>query len=161
MFLWKKNTEKNGHKMFVVHFPFCHQSQVLRLYPSHRVRHSGLGFCPWLDGVFSMAQTKMGARRLRSWFEGFIPVRGIPNVMATFVVSCTDVHTTSLHQLKNQNRLQNQDTYHIYHIYIYTTGKKYEIFFISATFCIFVGCAGCFCTWNTFLRAEITFKAIN
>ena len=28
--------------------------------------------------------------------------------------------------------------------------------FISSIFCIFVGCAGCFYTWNTFLRADIS-----
>ena len=43
------------------------------------------------------------------------------------------------------------------YIPIYTTGKKYGIFFISAIFCMFVERAGCFCTWNTFLRADITF----
>ena len=35
---------------------------------------------------------------------------------------------------------------------IYTTGKKYGILFISATFCIFVGGVGYFCIWNTFLQ---------
>ena len=45
--------------------------------------------------------------------------------------------------------------------HIYTTGKKYGIFFISATFCIFVGGAGYFCIWNTFLRADITFGGVN
>ena len=44
---------------------------------------------------------------------------------------------------------------------LYTTGKKYGIYFISATFCIFVGGAGYFCTWNTFLRADITFGGDN
>ena len=29
---------------------------------------------------------------------------------------------------------------------IYTTGKKYGIFFITAIFCIYVEYAGCFCT---------------
>ena len=43
------------------------------------------------------------------------------------------------------------------YIYTYTTGKKYGTFFISATFYIFMGCTGCFCTGNTFLRADITF----
>ena len=43
----------------------------------------------------------------------------------------------------------------------YTTGKKYGIFFITAIFCIFVDCEGCFCTWNTFLRAYITFGGVN
>ena len=33
---------------------------------------------------------------------------------------------------------------------IYTTGKKYGIFFILAIFCIFVEYAGCFCIWNNF-----------
>ena len=43
----------------------------------------------------------------------------------------------------------------------YTTGKKYGIFFILAIFYIFVECAGFFCTWNTFLRANITFGGVN
>ena len=43
---------------------------------------------------------------------------------------------------------------------IYTTGKKYGIFFISATFCIFVCGAGYFYTWNTFKRADITFGSL-
>ena len=45
--------------------------------------------------------------------------------------------------------------------WLYTTGKKYGIFFISVIFCIFVECAGCFCTRNTFLRADITFGGVN
>ena len=45
--------------------------------------------------------------------------------------------------------------------FIYTTGKKYGIFCISTIFCIFVECAGCLCTWNTFLRADITFGGVN
>ena len=44
---------------------------------------------------------------------------------------------------------------------LYTTGKHYGISFISTIFCIFVECAGCFCTWNTFLRADITFGGVN
>ena len=43
----------------------------------------------------------------------------------------------------------------------YTTGKKCGIFFITAIFCIFVEYEGCFCTWNTFLRADITFGGVN
>ena len=35
------------------------------------------------------------------------------------------------------------------------TGKKYGIFFIKANFCIFLECEGCFCTWNTFIPADI------
>ena len=40
---------------------------------------------------------------------------------------------------------------------IYTTGKNYGIFSISAIFCIFVVHEGCFCVWNAFLRAGIIF----
>ena len=45
----------------------------------------------------------------------------------------------------------------------YTTGKKYGIFFISAILCIFVEFSflWCFGTWNTFLRADITFGGVN
>ena len=43
----------------------------------------------------------------------------------------------------------------------YTTGQKYGILFISEIFCIFVECAGCFCSWNTFLRTDITFGGVN
>ena len=39
----------------------------------------------------------------------------------------------------------------------YTTGKKYGIFVISAIFCIFVECAGYFCTWNIFLQTDIIY----
>ena len=46
-------------------------------------------------------------------------------------------------------------------ISIYTTGKKYGIFFISTLFCIFVDCAGCFCIWNSFLRGDIAFWRVN
>ena len=46
-------------------------------------------------------------------------------------------------------------------LYIYTIGKKYGIFFITAIFCIFVESEGCFCTWNTFLRADISFGGVN
>ena len=37
------------------------------------------------------------------------------------------------------------------------SAKNMEYFFISAIFCTFLECAGCFCIWNTFLRADITF----
>ena len=43
----------------------------------------------------------------------------------------------------------------------YTTGKNYGIFYITAIFVIFVECAGCFCTWDTFLRADITLGVVN
>ena len=39
----------------------------------------------------------------------------------------------------------------------YTTGKKYGIFFISANFCIFVGCVRYLFMWFTFLQTDITF----
>ena len=35
-----------------------------------------------------------------------------------------------------------------------------EYCFISAIFGIFVECAGCFCIWNTLLRADITFSLL-
>ena len=44
---------------------------------------------------------------------------------------------------------------------IYTTGKRYGIFFITAIFGIFDECEWCFCTWNTFPRADITFGGVN
>ena len=46
-------------------------------------------------------------------------------------------------------------------IHTYTPGKKYGIFVILAIFCIFVECAGCFCTWNTFPRANISLGGVN
>ena len=65
-------------------------------------------------------------------------------------------------QLQSIFSTQHPLVKHIYiYIYIYTTGKKYGIFFISTNFFIFVQCAGCFCTWNTFLRADITFGGVN
>ena len=45
--------------------------------------------------------------------------------------------------------------------HIANAGKKYGIFFISSIFRIFVECVGCFCTWNTFLRADITFGGVD
>ena len=42
-------------------------------------------------------------------------------------------------------------------IKIYTTGKKYGIFFISAIFLYFVGCVRYIFIWFTFLQADITF----
>ena len=39
-------------------------------------------------------------------------------------------------------------------LHIYTTGKKYGIFFISAIYFNFCGVCRCFCIWNTFLRAS-------
>ena len=48
------------------------------------------------------------------------------------------------------------------HIYIYTLpAKNMEYFLFQRFFCIFVECAGCFCTWNTFPRADITFGGVN
>ena len=35
--------------------------------------------------------------------------------------------------------------------------KNMEYIFISTIVGIFVGCAGCFCTWKTFLRTDIAF----
>ena len=38
------------------------------------------------------------------------------------------------------------ELFDIINVIIYTTGKKYGIFLILAIFCIFVQCAGRFCT---------------
>ena len=40
---------------------------------------------------------------------------------------------------------------------MYTTGKKYGIYFISAIFLYFVWCVGYIFIWFTFLQADITF----
>ena len=49
----------------------------------------------------------------------------------------------------------------LYWAMIYTTGKNYGIFSISAILSIFVVHEACFVVWNTFLRADITFLGAN
>ena len=39
--------------------------------------------------------------------------------------------------------------------------KLWNFFYFIDFFCIFVGCAECFRTWNTFLQADITFGGVN
>ena len=41
-------------------------------------------------------------------------------------------------------------------LYIYTTGKNMEYYFISAIYFHFYEVCRCFCIWNTFLRVDIT-----
>ena len=73
-----------------------------------------------------------------------------------------DFHSRLGHSWKSlQNRLTRDKKSLWIHGNSYTTGKKYGIFFITAILCIFVECEGCFCTWNTFLRADITFGGVN
>ena len=46
--------------------------------------------------------------------------------------------------------------------WIYTLpAKNMEYFAFQRLFAFFVECAGCFCTWNTFLLADITFWGVN
>ena len=70
-----------------------------------------------------------------------------------------DISITVYHTVTTRFALEQCDQTHT--IMIYTTGKKYGIFFIKAIFFIFEKCEGCFCTWNTFLRADITFGGVN
>ena len=62
---------------------------------------------------------------------------------------------------KGLSHINAKSPYVNIYIYIYTTGKKYGIFFIAAIFCIFVEYEGCFCTRNKFLRADINFAGVN
>ena len=44
---------------------------------------------------------------------------------------------------------------------LYTTGKNMEYLRFQRFFAFLVGCAGYFCTWNTFLQTDITFGGGN
>ena len=101
--------------MFVVHFPSRHQSQGLRLYPSHRVRHLGLSMARWYF-QYGPDQNVRKEVAVMVWGVHTGPMHTkCHGDFRCFLHWCAHNFSASTQKSKSTTK---KDTHHIYHIYI-------------------------------------------